>query len=390
MANQVINTIKPLLIEGIKKEINEHKNDFDAVEQGIDKVIDDVEKNIKPIADPIVTGIKMIPIGDPKSKLDDLNTEIDEKIDGIDLSTELQKIEGLPEGIKERVASLPEKVKTKLKASIKKIITGEDKPQADASSTDASASVASDESGSSTSGASTNASGESGASTSAIQDSSDSTGSSASSSTGDSIDESPDSSTETDTKSLFKSISEKDKNITREEVIKKLLDDKIFDNPPHIMDFVEKNFINHIQNPAGLNQQPSVGAVESEQPGAVEAVKAVESEQPGAVEAVKAVEQPGAVEAVKAVESNTSEIGKTSNSNMPPTPPSTDNTSSSNNPNMPPTPPSTDNTSSSNNPNTPPEPPPESKGGASKKQRRKTKKNIRRRLNKSTRFGRAF
>jgi hypothetical protein len=363
MADQVINTIKPLLIEGIKKEINEHKNDFDAVEQGIDKVIDDVENKIKPIADPIVAGIKMIPatFGDPKSKLDVLNTEIDKKIDGIDLSTELQKIEGLPEGIKERVASLPEKVKTELKESIDNIIPVTDKPQADASgasttdasTTDASSSstsVASSESGSSTGDSTSVASGESGASSSAIQDSSDSTGSS----TGETLD----SSTETDTKSLFKSISEKDKNITRKEVIKKLLDDKIFDNPRHINNFVENNFINYIQNPAGLNQPPSIGAV-----GVVDAVGTVGTvgtEQPGAVEAV-GPEQPGAVKAVEQEQLGTTET----NPNMPPVPPPTDNAIN------PPT-------------------PPESKGGAPKKQRRKTKKNIRRRLNKSTRFGRAF
>jgi len=71
--------------------------------------------------------------------------------------------------------------------------------------------------------------------------------------------------------------------------------------------------------------------------------------------------------------------GTESGAIMPPTPPSTGTEQSTAvESNMPPTPPSTETAQDKNS------------GGAPKKQRRKTKKNIRNRLNKSSRFGRAF
>jgi len=53
-------------------------------------VINKVEITIKPIARPIVQGIKAIPFVDTKTELAKLNNKIDEKIDSIDLS-EIQK-----------------------------------------------------------------------------------------------------------------------------------------------------------------------------------------------------------------------------------------------------------------------------------------------------------
>lgn len=325
MADQIINTIKPLLIEGIKQEINKHKNDFDAVEKGIDNVIKNVEKKIKPIADPIVSGIKMIPFGNPNDKLDELNTEIDKKIDSIDLSTELQKIEGLPEEIKARVASIPDKVKTELKESIDNIISGEDKLN-DSSSTTTSASTIIPNTSSST-----------------PPNTSSSTTTSASSSTTKEIE------------SSFSSLSTDQQNEARKEIIRTLINDKVFNNNEHIIEFIN------------IIQKANVPPPES-----------ADAEQP-----------QQAVESKVETDTNTSAVA---NPIMPPVPPSTDDS------NMPPVPPSTDdtNTSAAANPIMPPVPPvssetKESHGGAPKKQRRKTKKNIRSgRLNKSTRFGRAF
>jgi hypothetical protein len=341
MAEQIINTIKPLLIEGIKQEINKHKNNFDAVENGIDNVFKEMDKQLKLIADPIVTGIKMLPFGDPKSKLEDFNTQIDQKIDGIDLS-ELQKIEGLPEEIKTRVASIPDKVKEKLKASIKKIITGEYNSHDSSSTTTGASTITPDTSSSTTTGAST-------------------------------ITPDTSSSTTKEIESSFSSLSTDQQNEARKEIIRTLINDKVFNNNEHIIEF-----INIIQK-ANVTPPESANAEQPQQ--------AIESK----------------------VETGTN-TSAAANTNMPPVPPSTDDTitppvpPSTDNTNMPPVPPSTDDTitppvpPSTDNTITPPVPPstddtitPSStNGGAPKKQRRKTKKNIRRQLNKSTRFGRAF
>ncbi len=298
MAEQIINTIKPLLIEGIKQEINKHKNDFDAVEKGIDDVIDTVEGKIKPIADPIVSGIKMLPFGDPNDRLDELNTEIDKKIDSIDLS-EIKNIEGLPKDIKDRVASIPDKVKTELKESIDNIISGEDKLNDSSSTTTDASTITPDTS----------------------------------------------SSTTKEIESSFSSLSTDQQNEARKEIIRTLINDKVFNNNEHIIEF-----INIIQK-ANVTPPESANAEQPQQ----------------------------AIESKVETDTNTSAAA---NTNMPPVPPSTDNTI------MPPVPPSTDDTNTSAAAN--PIMPSSTNGGAPKKQRRKTKKNIRRQLNKSTRFGRAF
>jgi hypothetical protein len=242
MAEQIINTIKPLLIEGIKQEINKHKNDFDAVEKGIDDVIDTVEGKIKPIADPIVSGIKMLPFGNPNDRLDELNTEIDKKIDSIDLS-DIKNIEGLPKDIKDRVASIPDKVKTELKESIDNIISGEDKLN-DSSSTTTSASTIT-----------------------------------------------PDTSSNTtkEIESSFSSLSTDQQNEARKEIIRTLINDKVFNNNEHIIEF-----INIIQK-ANVTPPESANAEQPQQ--------AIESK----------------------VETGTN-TSAAANTNMPPVPPSTDNT----------------------------------------------------------------
>jgi hypothetical protein len=305
MADQVISTIKPLLIEGIKQEINEHKNNFDAVEKGIDDVIDTVEGKIKPIIGPVITSIKMIPFGNPNDRLDKLNTEIDKKIDSIDLS-EIKNIEGLPKDIKDRVASIPDKVKTELKESIDNIISGEDKSNNSSSTTTGASTITPDTSSSTTTGAST-------------------------------ITPDTSSSTTKEIESSFSSLSTDQQNEARKEIIRTLINDKVFNNNEHIIEF-----INIIQK---ANVTPPESA-DAEQP-----QQAIESK----------------------VETGTN-TSAAANTNMPPVPTSTDNTI------MPPIPPSTDDTNMPSSTN----------GGAPKKQRRKTKKNIRRQLNKSTRFGRAF
>ncbi len=242
MAEQIINTIKPLLIEGIKQEINKHKNDFDAVEKGIDDVIDTVEGKIKPIADPIVSGIKMLPFGDPNDRLDELNTEIDKKIDSIDLS-EIKNIEGLPKDIKDRVASIPDKVKTELKESIDNIISGEDK---------------SNNSSNTTTGAST-------------------------------ITPDTSSNTTKEIESSFSSLSTDQQNEARKEIIRTLINDKVFNNNEHIIEF-----INIIQK-ANVTPPESANAEQPQQ--------AIESK----------------------VETGTN-TSVAANTNMPPVPPSTDDT----------------------------------------------------------------
>ncbi len=242
MAEQIINTIKPLLIEGIKQEINKHKNDFDAVEKGIDDVIDTVEGKIKPIADPIVSGIKMLPFGDPNDRLDELNTEIDKKIDSIDLS-EIKNIEGLPKDIKDRVASIPDKVKTELKESIDNIISGEDK---------------SNNSSNTTTGAST-------------------------------ITPDTSSNTTKEIESSFSSLSTDQQNEARKEIIRTLINDKVFNNNEHIIEF-----INIIQK-ANVTPPESANAEQPQQ--------AIESK----------------------VETGTN-TSAAANTNMPPVPPSTDDT----------------------------------------------------------------
>lgn len=363
MAEKIITFIKPILVKELKKEIENHKTDFDQVEKGIDKVIDDIEGEIKPIAGPIVTGIKLIPFGDPKEELIKLADEVKDKIEGIGLSTELSNIEGLPEDIKSRVAALPEKVKTKLKDLMDKIITGEDK-HSDSQGTEVSHSTSTEASESKTEAS------ESASSTS----------------------------TDLNTQQLFSGLAtDKLKDEARNKIINELIYNEIFDSYDHIIDFV-----NVIKKKASSAQ--AIGSVMSSQP--ISAVQETNTNMspPSTAQEIGSVMSTKPISAVQGIETNmlpsppsAAQVTKTDESKTNES--KTDGTNTENNNSiMPPAPPSATQATGTDGTETNGTETKEAKtedtntkGGAPKKQRRKTKKNIRRgRLNKSTRFGRAF
>ena len=123
MADQIINTIKPILLEELTKKIKENEKQFDVVETGIDDIIKKVKNTVEPISSPIVTGIKLIPFGNPSEKLQELADDLKLKMDGIDLS-ELEKIPDLAPEITTRVKALPKKVIDKLKTLVDELIMG--------------------------------------------------------------------------------------------------------------------------------------------------------------------------------------------------------------------------------------------------------------------------
>jgi len=356
MADQIINTIKPILVGELTKEINEHKNNFDEVEKSIDKVIDDIEGKIKPIAGPVVAGIKLIPFGDPADKLKELDAEIEKKIDAIDLSTELQKIEGLPEDIKSRVASLPDKVKTKLKESIDEIITGEEK--SDTSNNTASSSTASTgEESASVAPTSTSSTGAESSNTVSTGADSASAAPESTSSAGEAHVSTSSASTDSNIEQSFSDLPTDQKDEVRKEIIKKLIEDKIFNGNEHIQEFI--NIINKKASPQTAEPVMPIPPVTGET-GPVAVSSPVASVNP------LPPPPPTGTEEAKTEDANNQAAPV-----MPPPPPPAE---------------TEDAKTEDAKPNGT-----ETKGGALKKQRRKTKKNIRRqRLNKSTRFGRAF
>ena len=371
MAEQIITAIKPMLVEELKKAIKEHETDFDQVEKGIDKVIDDIKEKIKTLAGPAVKGIKLIPFGDPKKNLEELATNIKNQIESIKLSDELSNID-VPETIKSRVAALPEKVKTKLKDSIDEIITGEEK-HVDSTITEVSPSYTSTEAGESKT--------ESASASSTSTEVNESKTESASASS---------SSTDSDIKETFSSLATDQKDEARKEIIKKLIEDKIFNNPEHIFEFIK--IIPKVASPPTTEpEQPQEAGIDNTQVESNTSAK-IESSTEGPVTATaqdnsntQAENQIVGIEEAKTEEAKTEEA-KTditniqSDLNTLPTPPTQANGTDSN---MPPIPPSAAKETGTEEAKT--------KGGAPKKQRRKTKKNIRRgKLNKSTRFGRAF
>jgi uncharacterized coiled-coil protein SlyX len=123
MADQIINTIKPILLEELTRRIKENEKQFDVVEAGIDDIIKKVKDTVKPISSPIVAGIKLIPFGNPSEKLQELANELKHKMDDIDLSA-LEKIPDLAPEITTRVKALPQKVKDKLKTLVDELILG--------------------------------------------------------------------------------------------------------------------------------------------------------------------------------------------------------------------------------------------------------------------------
>ncbi len=123
MADKIINTIKPILLDELTKKIEENKDKFNVVEAGIDDIIKKVKEIVEPISSPIVAGIKLIPFGNPSKRLQELTDDLKLKMDGIDLS-ELEKIPDLTPEIKIEVKALPQKVKDKLKTLVDDLVSG--------------------------------------------------------------------------------------------------------------------------------------------------------------------------------------------------------------------------------------------------------------------------
>jgi hypothetical protein len=123
MADQFINIAKPFLIGELTKKIKENEKQFDVVETEIDTIIAQLKAKLEPISTPIITGIKMIPFGDPNEKLQELSDELKLKMDGISFS-ELEKIPDIDPALTTRIKTLPDKVKTKLKGLVDELITG--------------------------------------------------------------------------------------------------------------------------------------------------------------------------------------------------------------------------------------------------------------------------
>jgi hypothetical protein len=123
MADQFINIAKPFLIGELTKKIKENEKQFDVVETEIDTIIAQLKAKLEPISTPIITGIKMIPFGDPNEKLQELSDELKLKMDGISFS-ELEKIPDIDPALTTRIKALPDKVKTKLKGLVDELITG--------------------------------------------------------------------------------------------------------------------------------------------------------------------------------------------------------------------------------------------------------------------------
>jgi len=140
MADQFINIAKPFLIGELTKKIKENEKQFDVVETEIDTIIAQLKAQLEPISKPIITGIKMIPFGDPNEKLQELSDELKLKMDGISFS-ELEKIPDIDPALTTRIKALPDKVKTKLKGLVDELITGKapevPKPEVEATTTTA-------------------------------------------------------------------------------------------------------------------------------------------------------------------------------------------------------------------------------------------------------------
>jgi hypothetical protein len=140
MADQFINIAKPFLIGELTKKIKENEKQFDVVETEIDTIIAQLKAKLEPISTPIITGIKMIPFGDPNEKLQELSDELKLKMDGISFS-ELEKIPDIDPALTTRIKALPDKVKTKLKGLVDELITGKapevPKPEVEATTTPA-------------------------------------------------------------------------------------------------------------------------------------------------------------------------------------------------------------------------------------------------------------
>jgi hypothetical protein len=123
MADQIINIAKPFLIKELTKKIKENEKQFDVVETGIDTIISKLKTELEPISKPIITGIKLVPFGDPNEKLHELSEDLKLKIDGISFS-ELEKIPDIDPVLTTRIKALPDKVKTKLKGLVDELISG--------------------------------------------------------------------------------------------------------------------------------------------------------------------------------------------------------------------------------------------------------------------------
>lgn len=138
MADQFINIAKPFLIGELTKKIKENEKQFDVVETEIDTIIAQLKAQLEPISTPIITGIKMIPFGDPNERLQELSDELKLKMDGISFS-ELEKIPNIDPALTTRIKALPDKVKTKLKVLVDELITGKasevPKPEIEATTT---------------------------------------------------------------------------------------------------------------------------------------------------------------------------------------------------------------------------------------------------------------
>lgn len=138
MADQFINIAKPFLIGELTKKIKENEKQFDVVETQIDTIIAQLKTQLEPISKPIITGIKMIPFGDPNERLQELSDELKLKMDGISFS-ELEKIPNIDPALTTRIKELPDKVKTKLKVLVDELITGKasevPKPEIEATTT---------------------------------------------------------------------------------------------------------------------------------------------------------------------------------------------------------------------------------------------------------------
>jgi hypothetical protein len=123
MADQFINIAKPFLIGELTKKIKENEKQFDVVETEIDTIIAQLKAQLEPISKPIITGIKMIPFGDPNERLQELSDELKLKMDGISFS-ELEKIPNIDPALTTRIKALPDKVKTKLKGLVDELVSG--------------------------------------------------------------------------------------------------------------------------------------------------------------------------------------------------------------------------------------------------------------------------
>jgi len=134
MAEGIINIIKNTFLTELTTKIKEHEKDFDLVEKGIDDIIKKVKDLVETPAKILVTGITLSPFGDKDKNLNELADEIKLKVDGIDL-TALENIELTDKTLAPRVKALPQKVKDKVHILIDELILGKVTPSKEESNT---------------------------------------------------------------------------------------------------------------------------------------------------------------------------------------------------------------------------------------------------------------